>query len=46
MTVVLDYMGGRVVWVGEGRREKRWTRFSAEQTDVQKAGIEAVAMDM
>ncbi len=46
MTVVLDYMSGRVVWVGEGRRKETLDAFFGGMTDVQKAGIEAVAMDM
>ncbi len=46
MTVVLDYMSGRVVWVGEGRRAETLDAFFGGMTDVQKAGIEAVAMDM
>ncbi len=39
MTVVLDYMSGRVVWVGEGRRKETLDAFFGGMTDVQKAGI-------
>ena len=46
MTVVLDYLTGRVVWMGEGRSAEAFDAFFAELTDEQKQGIEAVAMDM
>lgn len=46
MTVVLDYLTGRVVWMGEGRNMETLDRFFAEMTDAQKQAIEAVAMDM
>ena len=46
MTVVLDYLTGRVVWMGEGRSMETLDRFFAGMTDKQKAAIEAVAMDM
>jgi transposase len=46
MTVVLDYLSGRVVWIGEGRDKETLDRFFAEMTDRQKDSIEAVAMDM
>jgi len=46
MTVVLDYLTGRVVWMGEGRSMETLDRFFAGMTREQKAAIEAVAMDM
>jgi transposase len=46
MTVVLDYLSGRVVWMGEGRSSETLDQFFAGMTDEQKAAIEAVAMDM
>jgi transposase len=46
MTVVLDYLTGRVVWLGEGRKADTLDRFFAGMTPAQRQGIQAVAMDM
>jgi len=46
MTVVLDYLTGRVVWMGPGRSKETLDQFFAGMTEEQKAAIEAVAMDM
>jgi transposase len=46
MTVVLDYLSGRVVWTGEGHDKDTLDRFFAGMSESQKAGIEAVAIDM
>ena len=46
MTVVLDYLTGRVVWMGEGRSMETLEQFFGGMTNEQKASIEAVAMDM
>ena len=46
MTVVLDFVSGRVVWMGEGRKTQTLDKFFAGMTQEQKDGIEAVAMDM
>ena len=46
MTVVLDYLTGRVVWMGEGRSMETLDVFFAGMSDEQKQAIEAVAMDM
>jgi transposase len=46
MTVVLDYDSGRVVWTGEGHDMETLDRFFGGMTDEQKAGIQAVAIDM
>ena len=46
LTVILDYDSGRVVWTGEGHDKETLDRFFAGMTDEQKAGIQAVAIDM
>lgn len=46
MTVVLDYLIGRVVWMGQGRKAETLGAFFEGMTDEQKQAIEAVAMDM
>ena len=46
MTVILDYFSGRIVWMGPDRRKETLDAFFAELSDIQKQGIEAVAMDM
>jgi transposase len=46
MTVVMDYLSGRIVWMGEGRSKETLDRFFEEMSDTQKEAIEAVAMDM
>ena len=46
MTVVLDYMTGRVVWMGKNRDKETLDEFFASMSEQQKASIEAVAMDM
>jgi transposase len=46
MTVVLDYLTGRVVWMGRGRSKETLDAFFAGMSAKQKLGIQAVAMDM
>ena len=46
MTVVLNYLTGRVVWMGQGRSMETLDQFFDGMTTGQKAAIEAVAMDM
>jgi transposase len=46
MTVVLDYLTGRVVWMGEGRRADTLMEFFDGMTDEQIEKLEAIAMDM
>lgn len=46
MTVVLDYLTGRVVWMGTGHNKATLDAFFAELTSAQKEQIEAVALDM
>ena len=46
MTVVIDYVTGRVVWMGKGRKKETLDAFFAGMTDQQKQRLEAIAMDM
>ena len=46
LTVVLDYISGRVVFVGKHRKAKTLQRFFDQLSDEQRDGIEAVVMDM
>ncbi len=46
MTVVLDYLTGRVVWMGKGRSKETLDEFFFGMTNEQKDAIEAVAIDM
>ena len=46
MTVVLDYLTGRVVWMGEGHSKETLDTFFAGMSEDQKQAVEAVAMDM
>jgi len=46
MTVVIDYVTGRVVWMGRDRKKETLDAFFAGMSDQQRARIEAVAMDM
>jgi len=46
LTVVLDYLSGRVVFVGKDRKSNTLQRFFNQLSDKQRDGIEAVAMDM
>ena len=46
MTVVIDYVTGRVIWMGKDRKKETLDAFFAGMSDEQKARIEAVAMDM
>jgi transposase len=46
MTVVIDYLTGRVVWMGNGRKKETLDAFFAGMTDEQKQRLEAIAMDM
>ncbi len=46
MTVLLDHLTGRVVWMGEGRKKETVDAFFAGMSEAQKQAIEAVAMDM
>ena len=46
MTVVIDYVTGRVVWMAKGRTKEDLDAFFAGMSPQQKAGIQAVAMDM
>jgi len=46
MTVVLDYLTGRVVWMGNGRKTATFMQFFESMTDDQIEKLEAIAMDM
>ena len=46
MTVVIDYLTGRVVWMGRDRKKETLDAFFAGMTDDQKSKVEAVVMDM
>jgi transposase len=46
MTVVIDFLTGRVVWMGKDRKKETLDAFFAGMTAEQKARLEAVAMDM
>lgn len=46
MTVVLDYLTGRVVWMGKGRKADTFIDFFNSMTDDQIEKLEAIAMDM
>lgn len=46
LSVVLDLDTGRVIWVGEGRKEEDIDKFFQTLTEEQKNNIEAVSIDM
>jgi transposase len=46
LTVVLDYLSGRVVYVGKDRKAETLEHFFNQFSDEQLDGIEAVVMDM
>jgi len=46
LTVVMDYLSGRVVFVGKDRKSKTLERFFNQLNAKQRNGIEAVVMDM
>jgi transposase len=46
MTVVLDYLTGRVVWMSKDRKAATLMQFFDGMTDDQIAKLEAIAMDM
>jgi transposase len=46
LTVVLDFLTGRVLFVGKKRKAKTLKRFFNKLTGKQRRAIEAVAMDM
>jgi len=46
LTVVLDYLSGRVVYVGKDRKAKSLKRFFNQLSREQRDSIEAVVMDM
>jgi transposase len=46
LTVILDYLTGRIVWIGEGRKESTLDAFFKSMPEGVSDGIKAVAMDM
>lgn len=46
LTVVLDYLSGRVLFVGKDRKAETLIDFFEQMSPVQRESIEAVAMDM
>jgi transposase len=46
LTVVLDYVSGRVVYVGKDRKAETLERFFDQLSPKQRDGIKAVVMDM
>jgi len=46
MTVVLDYLTGRVIWLGPDRTAETLTAFFNGMSDEQKQALQAIAMDM
>jgi len=46
MTVVMDYLTGRVIWMGMGRRADTLMKFFDGMTEDQIEKLEAIAMDM
>jgi transposase len=46
LTVVLDYLSGRVIFVGKERKAKTLERFFNKLTVKQRKAIEAIVMDM
>lgn len=46
LTIVLDYLSGRVVWVGKHRRASTLMMFFNKMPKKQKAELEAIVMDM
>ncbi len=46
LTIVLDYLTGRVVWIGQQRKARTLSRFFNQLTSAQRKALEAIAMDM
>jgi len=46
MTVVLDYLTGRVVWMGKARKADTLMKFFDGMTKEQKEHLQAIVMDM
>jgi transposase len=46
LTVVMDYLSGRVLWMGPGRSQETLDQFFRALPETARKGIEAVAMDM
>lgn len=46
LTVVLDYLSGRVVWIGKHRRASTLIRFFNRMPKKKRKALEAIVMDM
>jgi transposase len=46
LTIVLDYLTGRVVWIGKHRKARTLSRFFNQMTPEQRKALEAIVMDM
>lgn len=46
LTIVLDYLTGRVVWIGQHRKARTLSRFFNQMTPEQRKTLEAIVMDM
>jgi transposase len=46
LTIVLDYLTGRVVWIGKHRKARTLTRFFNQLSPQQRKSLEAIVMDM
>jgi len=46
LTIVMNLATGRVIWVGEGRKEEDIDKFFETLTDKQKSRIKAASIDM
>lgn len=46
MTVVLDYLSGRVVWMANERKAETLMKFFEGMTEDQRKNLKAIAMDM
>jgi len=46
LTIALDYLTGRVVWVGKHRKARTLTRFFNQLSPQQRKSLEAIVMDM
>jgi transposase len=46
LTIILDYLTGRVVWIGKHRKARTLSAFFNRLTKAQRKALEAIVMDM
>ena len=46
LTIVLDYLSGRVVWIGKHRKARTLSAFFNRLSKAQRKALEAIVMDM